>query len=222
MSINKKLYEKVMEGPNREEAIREKMLDNITAEEISEAYSQYNIPVTVDDVCKKYEETYDLNETVGFFEDAFKDQLDALNDQRLYLDSSFLFFLVDKTVHTHYSPFDTPDPTIIAETIDDICTAIDCYSFDDVIRVTKSILKMKDYQDNKNLDQLFTMALALLSMNELAEIIQIYPKDHITLDQIKEEYQLIQEISDTYEFDIKELLLEITKQKVESIKSNKD
>ena len=26
MSINKKLYEKVMEGPNREEAIREKML----------------------------------------------------------------------------------------------------------------------------------------------------------------------------------------------------
>ena len=122
----------------------------------------------------------------------YPETAEALDQRNLYINSDIILEIVDHSVIEEYGITHIPDPGVIGDYLDDLCSEERDYTFKDIIDITKSINGIKEHYEERNLDELFGKAIGLYSMDELYDILKFLnglehtPQDSLDLlDQVK-------------------------------------
>lgn len=171
---------------------REKIYAQMSADEMSEALSKIGVHLTKQDILDIFNTNYSTEDTINKIFNDYPETAEALDQRNLYINSDIILEIVDHSVIEEYGITHIPDPGVIGDYLDDLCSEERDYTFKDIIDITKSINGIKEHYEERNLDELFGKAIGLYSMDELYDILKFLnglehtPQDSLDLlDQVK-------------------------------------
>lgn len=171
---------------------REKIYAQMSADEMSEALSKIGVHLTKQDILDIFNTNYSTEDTINKILNDYPETAEALDQRNLYINSDIILEIVDHSVIEEYGITHIPDPGVIGDYLDDLCSEERDYTFKDIIDITKSINGIKEHYEERNLDELFGKAIGLYSMDELYDILKFLnglehtPQDSLDLlDQVK-------------------------------------
>ena len=171
---------------------REKLYAQMSADEMSEALSKIGVHLTKQDILDIFNTNYSTEDTINKIFNDYPETAEALDQRNLYINSDIILEIVDHSVIEEYGITHIPDPGVIGDYLDDLCSEERDYTFKDIIDITKSINGIKEHYEERNLDELFGKAIGLYSMDELYDILKFLnglehtPQDSLDLlDQVK-------------------------------------
>lgn len=172
---------------------KQRLFNNLTANMIEKELKLNDIDIDEKEVIKRYQEEYDIDNLINYYDEKYDQQLDKLGEKMEVFDDDALVYYLIKVIEQYYDIHQIPDKNYIANDIIKLMNTNQDYLtlLDKTKSILKRLLKMKhiDNLDLQNtfsiygidLEQFFTRVFQDISYHEIPqelikEIYQVFTK----------------------------------------------